>query len=49
MYLHVTMMKDGKPTQIVKVECIVYQNKEVAYLRHRGYRIANMEMKDGRA
>ena len=48
MYIHVKMTRDGKPTQIVKVECVVYQNKEVADLRYRGYKIANMELKDGR-
>ena len=48
MYIHVKMMKDGKPTQIIKVECVVYQNKEVADLRYRGYKIANMELKDGK-
>jgi hypothetical protein len=51
MYLHVRMVKAGYPSlqkRVVKIECVVYQNTEVAELRHRGYEIASIEIKDGR-
>ena len=50
MYLHVKMVKAGYPSllkEVVKIECVVYQNQEVAELRRRGYEIVNIEVKDG--
>jgi len=50
MYLHVKMVKAGYPSllkEVVKIECVVYQHREVAELRRRGYEIVNIEVKDG--